>query len=86
MNIYVTKFNMKLECLCDENAYRLLIITFNVCRFFYSHVYNIEEAIHHILMLTIIDIVMSSISMKLMITIFCFEVFQSMNSSNNLKQ
>ena len=45
MNIYVTKFNIKFECWCDENAYCLLIITFNVCKFFYFHVYNIEKTI-----------------------------------------
>ena len=45
INIYITKFNIKFEYWCDENAYRLLIITFNVYKFFHFHVYNIKKTI-----------------------------------------
>ena len=45
-----------------------------------------KKRFYHILMLTIIDIIINFVSIKLIMTIFCFEVFQSMKSSKNLKQ
>ena len=45
-----------------------------------------KKRFHHILMLIVIDIINNSISMKLMIIVFCFVIFQSMKSSKNIKQ
>ena len=45
-----------------------------------------KNRFHHILMLTIIDMINSSISIELIIIVFCFVIFQSMKSSKSLKQ
>ena len=41
---------------------------------------------HHIFVLAVIDIAMSSASVELVVTVLCFEAFQSMRPSKSLKQ
>jgi hypothetical protein len=62
-------------------------LSHSMCVNFFMFIFKkSKNRFHHILILTIIDIINNSISMKLIMTIFCLMIFQSMKSLNNMKQ
>ena len=77
MSLIVDIINARIVCLLSHS----MCVNSFIFMFMIS-----KKRFHHIFILTIIDIVMNSIFVKLMMTIFCFEIFQSMKSSKNLKQ
>ena len=62
-------------------------LSHSICvNFFIFICIDSKKRFYYILMLIVIDIINNSISMKLIVIVFCFVIFQSMKSSKNMKQ
>ena len=62
-------------------------LSHSICVNFFMFIFiDSKKRFHYILMLIVIDIINNSISMKLMMIVFCFVIFQSMKSSKSMKQ